>query len=85
LHSAFLAAGTKGDVDPGEPEHYFLDRARACTHFRGHSKQALNEAQVGCAVAIGQEPIMADSDESLGQSVEEEPADKLNGTDGGLF
>jgi len=25
LHPAFFAAGTKGDIDVGEPEHHFLE------------------------------------------------------------
>jgi hypothetical protein len=85
LHSAFLAAGTKGDVDPSKLEQDFLDRACACPHFRGHSEQALNKAQVGCTLAISQGPILADSDEALGQRVEQKAVDKLDGTDGGLF
>jgi len=66
LHPAFFAAGTKGDVDAGEPEHYFLDRARDCAHLRGQFEQALNEGQMGFALAISQEPVMTDSDEALG-------------------
>jgi hypothetical protein len=37
------------------------------------------------AITISQEPIVADSDESLGQGVEEEAVDKLHRTEGGLL
>ena len=69
----------------GELEHYFLDRARDCAHLRGQFEQALNEGQMGFALAISQEPIVADSDEALGQGVEEKAVDKVHRAEGGLF
>ena len=66
LHPAFFAAGTKGDVDVGEPEHDFLEGMSHSTHRRGPFEQALDEAQMGGAITISQKPIVADSDETLG-------------------
>ena len=40
---------------------------------------------MGCALAISQKPIMADSDEALGQGVEEKAVDKVHGAEGGLL
>jgi len=66
LHSAFLAARAKGDVDVGELEHHFLEGMSHSTHRRRRFEQALNEGQMGGAVSISQKPIVADSDEALG-------------------
>jgi hypothetical protein len=66
LHPAFFAARAKGDVDVGEPEHHFPEGMSHSTHRRRPFEQALDEAQMGGAVAIGQKPIVADSDEALG-------------------
>ena len=66
LHPAFFAARTKGDIDVGEPEHHFLEGMSHGRHLRGPFEQALDEAQMGCAIAIRQKPIVADSDEALG-------------------
>jgi hypothetical protein len=85
LHSAFLAARAKGDVDTGEPEHHFLEGMSHSTHLRGPFEQALDEAQMGGAIAISQKPIVADSDEALGQGVEEKAVDKVHRAEGGLF
>lgn len=85
LHPAFFAAGTKGDVDVGEPEHDFLEGMSRSTHRGGPLEQALDEAQMGGAIAISQKPIMADSDEALGQGVEEKAVDKVHRGEGGLF
>jgi hypothetical protein len=85
LHSAFFAAGTKGDVDTGEPEHHLLKGMGQGTHLRGQFEQALDEGQMGCAIAVSQKPIMTDSDEALGQGVEEKAVDKLHGAEGGLL
>jgi len=54
-------------------------------HLRGPFEQALDEGQGGCALAVSQEPIMADSDEALGQGVEEKAVDKVHGADGSLL
>jgi hypothetical protein len=40
---------------------------------------------MGFALAISQEPIMADSDETLGQGVEEKAVDEVHRAEGGLF
>jgi hypothetical protein len=40
---------------------------------------------MGCAIAVSQKPIMTDSDEALGQGVEEKAVDKLHGAEGGLL
>ena len=82
---AFFAAGTECDVDTGELEHHFLKRGGHFEQLSGQFKQAADEGQIGCAVAIGQEAIVSDSDKAQGQSVEQKAADKLNGTDGGLL
>jgi hypothetical protein len=66
LHSAFFAARTKGDVDVGEPEHDFLEGMGHGKPLREPFEQALDEAQMGGAIAISQKPIVADSDEALG-------------------
>ena len=55
------------------------------THLRGQFKQALDEGQAGGALAISEKPIMADSDEALGQGVEEKAVDKAHRTEGDLF
>jgi hypothetical protein len=85
LHSAFFAARTKGDVDVGEMEHDFLEGMGHGTPLREPFEQALDEAQMGGAIAISQKPIVADSDEALGQGVEEKAVDKLHRTEGGLL
>jgi len=54
-------------------------------HLRGRFEQALDEGQGGCALAVSQKPIMAYSDEALGQGVEEKAVDKVHRTEGGLF
>jgi hypothetical protein len=54
-------------------------------HLRGRFEQALDEGQTGCALAVSQKPIMADSDEALGQGVEEKAVDKVHGADGSLL
>jgi hypothetical protein len=66
LHPAFFAARAKGDVDVGEPQHHFLEGMRQGRHLMGPFEQALDESQMGGAVAIRQKPIVADSDEALG-------------------
>ena len=53
--------------------------------LKGPFEQALDEGQGGCALAICQKPIMADSDEALGQGVEEKAVDKVHRAEGGLF
>jgi hypothetical protein len=40
---------------------------------------------MGGAITISQKPIVTDSDEALGQGVEEEAVDKLHRTEGGLL
>ena len=55
------------------------------TPLRGQFEQALDEGQMGCALAVSQKPIMTDSDEALGQGVEEKAVDKLHGAEGGLL
>ena len=40
---------------------------------------------MGGAITISQKPIVTDSDEALGQGVEEEAVDKLYRTEGGLL
>ena len=85
LHPALFAAGTKGDVDAGEPEHHLLKGMGQGTHLRGQVEQALDEGQAGCALAVSQKPIMADSDEALGQGVEEKAVDKVHRAEGGLL
>ncbi len=40
---------------------------------------------MGGAITVSQKPIVADSDEALGQGVEEEAVDKLHRAEGGLF
>jgi len=85
LHPAFFAARTKGDVDVGEPEHHFLEGMSHSAPRRGSFEQTLDEAQMGGAVAICQKPIVADSDEALGQGVEEKAVDKVHRAEGGLF
>ena len=55
------------------------------TDRRGPFEQALDEAQMGGAITISQKPIVADSDEALGQGVEEKAADKVHRAEGGLF
>ena len=37
---------------------------------------------MGLSVAVGQEPLVADSDQAGGQAVQQEPADKLHRADG---
>ncbi len=55
-------------------------------HLREPFEQALDEAQMGCAIAIGQKPIVADSDQKpLGQGVEEKAVDKVHRTRSDLF
>jgi len=85
LHPAFLAARAKGDVDVGKLEHHVLEGMSHSTHRRGPFEQALDEGQMGGAVAICQKPIVADSDEALGKGVEEKATDKLHRTEGGLL
>lgn len=85
MHPALLAAGAKADVDVGEPEHYFLEGMGDGRHLRCPFEQALNEAQMGCAIAISEKPIVTDSDEALGQGVEEKAVDKVHRSEGGLF
>jgi len=53
--------------------------------LRGRFEQALNEDQGGCALAVSQKPIVAYSDEALGQGVEEKAVDKVHGADGSLL
>jgi len=53
--------------------------------LRGYCEQATDDVQSGCAVSIGQKAIVSDSDKTLGQLVEQKPADKFNGADGGLL
>jgi len=84
-HPAFFAARTKGDIDVGEPEHHFLEGMSHGRHLRGPFEQAPDEAQMGGAIAIRQKPIVADSDEALGQGVEEKAVDKVYRAEGGLF
>ena len=55
------------------------------TDRRGPFEQALDEAQMGGAITISQKPIVADSDEALGQGVEEKAVDKVHRTEGGLL
>jgi len=69
----------------GEPEHHFLEGMAHSTDLRGPFEQALNEAQMGCAIAISEKPIVTDSDEALGQGVEEKAVDKVHRSEGGLF
>ena len=64
-HPAFFAARTKGDIDVGEPEHHVLEGMGEGRHLREPFEQTLDEAQMGGAIAIGQKPIVADSDEAL--------------------
>ena len=85
MHSAFFAARTKGDVDVGETEHDFLEGMGHGTPLREPFEQALDEAQMGGAIAISQKPIVTDSDEALGQGVEEEAVDKVHRAEGGLL
>ena len=85
FHVAFFAAGTECDVDAGEFEHHFLKGLGDFEQLRGQFEQAADEVRIGCAVAIGQEAIVSDSDKALGQSVEQKAADKVNGADGGLL
>jgi hypothetical protein len=40
---------------------------------------------MGCAIAISEKAIVADSDEALGQGVEEKAIDKLHRAEGGLL
>ena len=53
--------------------------------LRGGFEQALEEGQGGCALAVSQKAIVADSDEALGQGVEEKAVDKVHGADGSLL
>jgi hypothetical protein len=53
--------------------------------LRGQFKQAADKVQIGCAVAVSEKAIMSDSDKALWQGVDQKPADKLKGADGGLF
>ena len=53
--------------------------------LRGQFKQAADDVQIGCAVAIGQKTIVSDSDKALRQSVEQKTTDELNSADGGHF
>jgi hypothetical protein len=85
FHLAFFAAGTACDVDTGELEHHLLKGVGDFEQLRGQFEQAADEVQIGCAVAIGQEAVVSDSDKALGQSVEQKAADKVNGADGGLL
>jgi len=55
------------------------------TDLRGPFEQALDEAQMGGAIAISEKPIVADSDEALGQGVEEKAVDKVHRAEGGQF
>ncbi len=55
------------------------------TDLRGPFEQALDEAQMDGAIAISEKPIVADSDEALGQGVEEKAVDKVHRAEGGLF
>ena len=85
MHPALFAAGTTGDVDAGEAEHHFLEGTGRRTHRRGPFEQALNESQMGGTLAISQKAIVADSDETLRQGVEEKATDKLHRAEGGLL
>ena len=85
MHPAFFAAGTKSDVDTGEPEHHLLEGRGRGKHLRGPFKQALDEGQGGCALAVSQKPVMTYSDKALGQSVEEKAVDKVHRGEGGLL
>jgi hypothetical protein len=85
LHPALFAARTKSDIDVGEAEHDFLEGMSHSTHRRGPFEQALDEAQMGGAIAISQKPIVADSDEALGQGVEEKAVDEVHRAEGGLL
>lgn len=69
----------------GELEHHLLERMGNGRPLRGQFEQALDEGQMGCALAVSQKPIMTDSDEALGQGVEEEAVDKVYRTEGGLL
>jgi hypothetical protein len=55
----------------GKSEHDFLEGMSHSTRRRGPFEQALDKAQMGGAIAISQKPIVTDSDEALGQGVEE--------------
>jgi hypothetical protein len=85
VHPAFLAQRTQCDVDAGELHHHFLKAVGHCAQLSGYFQQAPNEVQSGPAVSIGQKAIVSDSDKASGQGMEQEPADKGNGTDGGLL
>jgi len=69
----------------GKSEHDFLEGMSHSTHRRGPFEQALDKAQMGGAIAISQKPIVTDSDEALGQGVEEKAVDKVHRAEGGLF
>ena len=85
LHPAFHAGGTACDVNAGELHHHFLEGVGAFEHLERYVQQAPNEVQVGCAVTVSQKAIMSDSDKARWQRVQQKPAYKLNGADGGRF
>ena len=73
------------DVNAGELHHHFLEGVGAFEHLERYVQQAPNEVQVGCAVTVSQKAIMSDSDKARWQRVQQKPAYKLNGADGGRF
>ena len=59
--------------------------------WRGHGGGRRNAEQLSAvleallSISVSQKAIVADSDEALGQGVEEKAVDEVHGADGGLF
>ena len=85
VHRAFEAGRAACDVDAGELRHHFLKGGGGFEDLGRQMQQTPNGVQIGGAVTVRQKAIMADSDKARWQGVQQKPAYKLNGADGGRF
>ncbi len=67
------------EIEAHHPREECFGGLGRCRHRRGRIQCPAGAGQMLGAVAVGEQPEMADPHEALGEDMQEEPADKLLG------